>query len=255
MTNLKLCQLQLFEHKQWDRDLCACLSKELAENCLGLGDYIQRMAWISWRCAAVRPSQPQMWLAKEVGGRTGPVLDSWRHMFYDGKVVFILRHPLHVVRSIVLLRLRTGQTMSLHRTYRALNDTLRVTWDCAARAGAAWAFPVIYERLTSQGKQELLQRLCGFLGVPFEPVMLSPTMMGEKAVVVTSSKAITEVFEPEQDWKIGLGIVHILWMSLVHWVLNHYFSFKAGLWRMRRYSVLSAELNRLADESELPRDS
>lgn len=248
-ANLKFCQLQLFEHEQWDRDQCARLSKEAAETCVGLGDYIQRMAWVSWLCApTLAPARPKLWLAKEVGGRTDPVLNFWRHAFYDGKVVFILRHPLHVVRSIVLLRLRTGQTMSLHRTYRALNDTLRVTWDCVARAGAAWAFPVVYERLTSSGREELLRQLCGFLDVPFEPVLLSPTMLGEKAVVATSSKKTTEVFEPEKDWKSGMGIVHIIWMSLVYWGLNNCYALRGRKWKMRSYTALSTELNRLAGE-------
>ena len=148
----------------------------------------------------------------------------------------------------MLLRLRTGQTMSLHRTYRALNDTLRVTWDCAARAGEAWAFPVVYERLTSSGKEELLRQLCGFLDVPFEPALLSPTILGEKAVVFTSSKKTTEVFEPEKDWKTGLGLVHILWMILVYQVLNSYYALKVGKWKVRDYTALSAELNRLAAE-------
>ncbi len=189
-----------------------------------------------------------MWLAKEVGGRTGPVLNAWRHLFYDGKVVFILRHPLHVVRSIVLLRLRTGKSMSLHRTYRALNDTLRVTWDCVGRATEPWAFPVVYEKLTSPDKQDLMQRLCDFLGITFEPVVLAPTLFGEKAVVGTSSKQTTEVFKPEKEWKKGLGLVHILWMTLVYQVLDCRYAFKAGKWKWRNYKSLSAELNRLAGE-------
>jgi hypothetical protein len=248
VANQKFCQLQGFAHEKWDGEKFMNLQKDLYETCMGLGGYIQGMAWVSWQCAAVAPRQPQMWLAKEVGGRTGPVLNAWRHLFYDGKVVFILRHPLHVVRSIVLLRLRTGKSMSLHRTYRALNDTLRVTWDCASRANEPWAFPVVYEKLTSPDKQDLMQRLCGFLGTAFEPVVLGPTLFGEKAVVYTSSKQTTEVFEPEKDWKTGLGLVHILWMSLVYWVLNNYYSFKVGKWKMRDYTALSAELNRLAGE-------
>jgi hypothetical protein len=248
-ANLKFCQLQLFEHEQWDRDLCARLSKEAAETCVGLADYIQSMAWISWLCASsFVPARPKLWLAKEVGGRTGPLLNAWRHLFYDAKVVFILRHPLNVVRSIVLLRLRTGKSMSLHRTYRALNDTLRVTWDCASLVNEPWAFPIVYEKLTSSDKQDLMQHLCNFLGVAFEPVVLRPTLFGQNAVVSTSSKQTTEVFEPEKDWKTGLGLVHILWMSLVYWLLNNYYSFKVGKWQMRDYTVLSAELNRRAGE-------
>jgi hypothetical protein len=246
--NRRLCLLQDFKDEQWDGDLFERLLDQLDAGCVGLGDYIQGMAFISWQCTGQAPPQPGMWLAKEVGGRTNVVLSAWKQLFYDSRVIVNLRHPLHVVRSIVLFRMRTGNSMSLHRTFRALNDTLRVTWDCASHAGKPWVFPVLYERLTSADKEPLMRQLCSFLGLPFDSVLLSPTMLGEKAVVGTSSKQTTEVFEPEKDWKTGLGLVHILWMSLVYWVLNNYYSFKVGKWKMRDYTALSAELNRLAGE-------
>ena len=245
--NQQFCLLDGVEHQNWDKQKFQQLNETIGITCCGLGDYICGLAQASWASTSGAPKHPMFWIAKEVGGNPETVLNGWMQLFFDGKVVLNFRHPLHVVRSIILLRRRTSLSMSLHRMWRALNDTLRVTWFCAQMAKEPWAIPVLYESITGEAKEPILRQLCAFLDIPFDTVLLSPTIFGEKTVVGTSSRQTTEVFSPEKKWQKGLRLHQVIWMGAVHYLLNHYYSRKAGMWHLRRYDRLSRELIRVAN--------
>ncbi|MEZ5386424.1 MAG: sulfotransferase [Prosthecobacter sp.] len=244
-TNKHFCLLQSFEHPRWDHQKFKEMVSKMDNFCVGIEDYIRGLSHISWQCVQGSPESPHLWITKEVGGAANQVMAAWKHMYYNGRIIFILRHPLHVVRSIVLLRLRMGKTMSLHRTYRAMNDTLKVTWNCVRHADKKWAFPVLYESLTSDDTELLLRRLCTFLDLEFEHILLKPTIFGEPTIVATSSKQTTEVFTQEKRWTTGLGKVHIGAMWVMYVALNNLYAFKAKMWKYRSYSKISSKISKL----------
>lgn len=251
--NRRFSLLHDFRHPRWDHERFQRLNQELEASCGGLGEYVRGMAAISHECTAFAPIKPEMWLAKEVGGRTDDVTKAWMSMFYDGKVLFNLRYPPYVVRSIFFTRRRINLSMSLHRAWRAMNDTVRVTWDCARMATHDWACPVLYESVTSPDERDdLIRGLCSFLGIPFDPVMLTPTLFGENTIVGTSSRNTTRVFRQEGSWRSGLPPALALWVAFSYAILNARHSARSGMRHLRRYADLAAEMRRLvAEKAEL----
>ena len=138
------------------------------------------------------------WASKEVGGDPGEVLDLFLQHFPRGRIVFAVRQPEFVVRSILLKRRRKGGRMSIRRIFHECRDAQNIVSYCHNHA-LGRDVVVAYERLTADTAREIA-RICQELKIPFDEIMTVPTTLGEPVVVHTSSRQTTKVFHWEGNW-------------------------------------------------------
>ena len=168
-----------------------------------LGELIRRdMANVM--AASDGRSDPRLWAAKEVGGRTDAILTEWRRLFPQGRVLFILRDPLMVTRAVLNDRRRKERELSIFEIARETIDPLRVVATAARHLEDKGTLAVTYEDLVSD-TPATMKRVAGFLGIPFDEVLTHPTLFGEPIVVRTASRAEKDVFRSDEKWFDGLS--------------------------------------------------
>jgi hypothetical protein len=148
-------------------------------------------------------SQPVLWAAKEVGGPTDAILANWKRMFPKGKALFIVRDPLMVTRAVLNDRKRKGVRLSIREIVHQALDPLAVVTAQARYLGDPYLHVLAYEDLVADTAGEM-KKIAAFLGIPYSPVLTTPTIFGEPQVVRTSSRKTTEVFAPVETWTEGL---------------------------------------------------
>lgn len=167
-----------------------------------LGELIRRdMANVT--AASDRRSDPKLWAAKEVGGRTEAILQEWRRQFPKGRVLFILRDPLMVTRAVLNDRRRKERELSAWQIARETIDPLRVIATAARHLDDPGTFAVTYEELVSDTPGSM-RRVADFLAIPFDETLTRPTLFGEPIVVRTASRAEKDVFRSHEKWDDGL---------------------------------------------------
>jgi hypothetical protein len=149
-------------------------------------------------------SEPRLWAAKEVGGRTDAILKQWRHLFPEGRVLFILRDPLMVTRAVLNDRRRKERELSVWQIARETIDPLRVVATAARHLDDPRTFAIAYEDLVSDPPRTM-KRVADFLGIPFDEILTRPTLFGEPVVVRTASRAEQGVFRSGERWDDGLA--------------------------------------------------
>lgn len=154
--------------------------------------------------AALRdlPVTSKRWASKEVGGDPTKILELFRRHFPQGQVVFVVRQPEFILRSILLDRKRKGKRMSIHGILRECQDAQRIInygYERACREDLV----VAYEQLTANVSAEI-KRVCGGLGIPFEEILTKPTTLGQPVVVSTSSHQTKDVFRQPTRWQKDL---------------------------------------------------
>jgi hypothetical protein len=142
------------------------------------------------------------WASKEVGADPQHVIGFWRSLFPDGKVVFLVREPTFVVRSIIMDRRRKGIRMTFGRILRECREAQNII-NSAHEYSIGREIMVSYEELTAN-TQAQMQRIAAQLQLPFEPILCTPTTLGTPMVVRTSSRATQEVFRQAPSWKKDL---------------------------------------------------
>ena len=134
---------------------------------------------------------------KEVGSDARVIIARWREVFPKARVVFLVRDPRFVARSIVLDRKRKGVRLGFAKTWRECEEALHIIAN-AARLEENCVV-LCYEDLTRDTRGEM-QRLCAVLGVDFEEKLCAPTMLGRSAVVRTASQKTAQVFRAQKNW-------------------------------------------------------
>lgn len=171
---------------------------------------------------SVRPDSSGTWLAKEVGGSPHGILRAWRHLFSDGRVIMMLRHPLMVVRSVILDRRRKNVRLGFRSIYREVAECFRVLNAQVEYVGESGVMFITYERLTEDPEREM-RRSCKFLDIDYHHVFSHPTVFGEPTVVRTSSKARRDVFRNQNGWHKDLTpreLFCVLLSFLIVWIRN-----------------------------------
>jgi hypothetical protein len=164
--------------------------------------------------AALRTDRKQFarWASKEVGADPQHVIGFWRKLFPEGKVVFLVRDPAFVVRSIIMDRRRKGIRLTFGRILRECREAQNII-NSAHEYSIGREIMVSYEELTANTVAQM-QRVAAQLQIPFEPVLCKPTTLGTPMVVRTSSRATQEVFQQAPSWKKDLRGNEILAISL-----------------------------------------
>lgn len=146
----------------------------------------------------------ERWASKEVGGDPAKILELFRRNFPQGQIVFSVRQPEFIVRSILLDRRRKGIRLSIRRILHECYDAQRIinyAYEHALQEGLV----VAYEQLTADTPGEI-SRVCGLLGIPFEEVLTQPTTLGRSVVVDTSSQQTQKVFRQPSRWQKDLTL-------------------------------------------------
>ncbi|WAC20194.1 sulfotransferase [Luteolibacter sp. SL250] len=144
------------------------------------------------------PGQAVCWGSKEVGGDPGHVTSLFRKCFPEGRVVYLVRQPEFISRSIIMDRRRKGKRMSFRRLVHECRDAQEVV-NFGLRHALDGGLVVSYEALTGD-TPAITDKICSEVGLPADPVHSGPTTLGRAVVVVTSSRQTTKVFRQESDW-------------------------------------------------------
>ncbi|MEX2298756.1 MAG: sulfotransferase [Dongiaceae bacterium] len=190
-------------------------------------------AWHVQQAAARAPLTPQLWCAKEVGGDTDAILDLWWRCFPDAPILFILRNPLMVTRAVLQDRRRKDRRLGIADIVRETADPMRVVAAQSRHLGDPRLLAIAYEDMVTD-TPATMGRIAAFFGIPFDEILLRPTLFGEPIVVRTSSRSTTEVFQSSDDWRDGLTGRERFWVRVTAMLLGF----------LPRYSVDYAGLRR-----------
>jgi hypothetical protein len=180
----------------------AQISEIQSDPAMDIGEVLK--ADITAFVAALRegPAAEKRWASKEVGGDPLRILELFRRHFPQGQVVFAVRQPEFIVRSILLDRKRKGKRIGIRGILHECQDAQRIIaygYERALREDVV----VAYEQLTADVHAEIL-RVCGLLGIPFEEILTTPTTLGQPVVVDTSSQQTKQVFRQPIRWQQNL---------------------------------------------------
>lgn len=178
-----------------------------------LGEFIRYDAWAAL-VSSRAPAEVRIWCAKEVGGRTGPIVDAWRAMFPEGKVLLITRDPRMVTRAVLNDRRRQGLQLSLRQIVHETLDPMRVVTAQSRLLGDPGTLTIAYEDLVAD-TPGAMATVAGFLGIPYSDRLAIPTLFSEPVIVRTSSRQTKGVFRPADSWTEGLTRRERLIVTLV----------------------------------------
>lgn len=146
-----------------------------------------------------RPNDLKCWGAKEAGGDIHQIMSLWKSLFFDGKMIFVIRDPLMVVRSILTDARKNGQFMNWRRIRKEIKTVLRSLRRMQSHMNEPYVHTVIYEKLTSD-TVHTVNELCKFLELTLDERHYYPTVFGINVSVRTSSKKKKKVFQSEKKW-------------------------------------------------------
>ena len=180
---------------------------------------IQRDIYNIYTSAKWKPSDPKMWVVKEVGGDTKTILAAWRMLMgFDSKIVMILRDPLMVVRSIIMDRRKKNIRIDTLGLLKETREAIRVLVNQLDYLDDQNTYFITYDRLTA-APEETMKGICGFLGIAYEDINAYPTIFGENVVVSTSSRPSNKVFKSGKKWIDDLSLREKLLVSLFYKLL------------------------------------
>jgi len=202
------------------------------------GKALPLKALIAQDLAALARVRPEMadaasWSAKEVGGDTRRIIAAWRTMFPQGKVLFIVRDPLMVTRAVLGDRRRKDRRLPFWEIMRETFDPMRVVSAQLALAGSPGTLTIAYEDLVID-TEGVMRAVARFTGLPFTPVMLQPTFLGESTVVRTASQKTEGVFRSEAAWSDGLTMREKIIVALTHAVFGLLPAFRVSRQRLEK---------------------
>ncbi|OOY50611.1 hypothetical protein BOW16_10135 [Solemya velum gill symbiont] len=222
-----LSRLSKTEVPNFDNKSYASYAKSLRnEEISSLRELIQKDIYAVYRFAENKPSNPLQWCVKKVGEDTNMIIAFWKQMFFNGKVVMIVRDPLMVARSVILSRRRGGIRLSAKQLFKQTKSPIRNLYDQMQLIDDKSFHFVVYEKLTSE-TSATMHGVCDYLGIKYSPVHEYPTIFGEKTVTRTSSKNTQKVFQNRNKWHNNLSFREKLLVWIYSTIINYRLSIKA----------------------------
>lgn len=194
------------------------------------------------------PANLKFWASKEVSKKPEITIPFWRQLYPKSRIVYLVRQPEFIVRSILNNRRRKGIRVSRRMIWSHCVEAQHfVNFAYEASHWPRDERPIFlsYEEMTTSPKT-VMQRVAQDLGLTFEPILAKPTTLGIPMVVRTSSRATTEVFRQESSWRKGLTRREIL-------IIQTYRLLSPLIFRRQRetlvpYATMQARLNELTAE-------
>ena len=129
-------------------------------------------------CNFRRPGQPAIWIEKTPGNELK--VDRILRYFRFAKFIHMVRDPLRNLASLKRLHELRGWTWSVQRAARAMRQSLRSGLENQKRLGPERYLVLRYENLVRRPEREM-QKICGFVGIDMDSVLLQPTVNGYPA--------------------------------------------------------------------------
>lgn len=192
------------------------------------------------------PPHLKILASKEIGTHPETTLQFWQELYPDGRIVYLVRQPEFIVRSILNDRRRKGRRLSMRKIWRYCIEAqhlINFAYQTSQWSPEKRPIFLSYEAMTSSPETEM-RRVARELGIAFEPILAKPTTLGLSMVVRTSSRATTEVFQQAPSWKNGLTQRELR-------VMQTYDLFKTHVFRKHHeklisYDTLQVRLQELA---------
>jgi len=134
-----------------------------------LRDMVCSDVYSFYRCIEEKPTKVTMWVMKEVGGNTDQVLSAFRQMFFQGKIVSILRNPLSITRSVLLNRKKRGKKLSSKKIFKQVYEPIKVLFYQSRLIKDNSIHFVAYEFITGGFLKDEMAGVCRYLGLPYSP--------------------------------------------------------------------------------------
>jgi len=194
------------------------------------------------------PPNLKFWASKEVSSWPETVLKFWRELYPEGRIVYLVRQPEFIVRSILNDRRRKGYRPPLHTIWFYCFEAQHLI--NFAHAASQWSpaeRPIFlsYEEMTT-APEKTLRNVARKLGIAFEEVLATPTTLGVPMVVRTSSRTTNEIFQQPVSWQQDLTPRELK-------AIRIYRLFEPLIFRRRRetfvpYATMQARLKEMNDE-------
>lgn|GEM_PF-1861503 len=176
-----------------------------AQGISSLRDLLRHDVYAVYRSATVRPETPRMWGMKEVGGDTEKILQLFRTLFADGRIVMIVRDPGMVTRSVLLDRRRKGIRLGAREILFQVRSPMDVLYAQTQLLDDPAIHFTTYEWLTGGFLQHEMKAICRYLGIAHTPVLEQTTIFGEPVVTRTASQQVSGVFRNRPRRNDGLS--------------------------------------------------
>lgn len=154
------------------------------------------------------------WAVKEVGGDFNVILNDWKKMFPDSRLVVIVRNPFYVSRSIFRERRRDKRGLTLKSIVKEIVKSWQVTEAIGVHLGRKDMHVVYYEDIVSDTESQM-RSIARFLGIDFLPALTYPTLFGEPIVVSTASCQKRSVFNQRGDYWTDLTPSEAVLLTLI----------------------------------------
>jgi hypothetical protein len=213
---------QDFDKEAYQNYVAALLKKDI--KCLR--DLIRYDIYGFYNCIHRRPKALKMWAMKEVGGNTVGIFSVFRQMFFNGKIINIVRNPLSITRSVLLNRRRKKIKLSSRKIFKQVYEPLKVLYHQSKLIEDKSIHFVSYENITFGNLEEQMRASCKYLGIPYEEVFKITTILGKAVVTSTSSQNSTKVFVNTKKWYNGLSLKEILTVISFYSAIREYFKVK-----------------------------
>ena len=169
-----------------------------------LKDILRHDIFAVYQSIIQKPSNLVMWGMKEIGGDTKRIIQLFKELFPNGKIVMIVRNPLLVTRSVLTNRRRKGDQLNTNSIIREIIDPIEVLYQQSQFLDDPNIYFVSYEKITGGYLKENMMGICKYLGIPYSDIHTQTTTFGESIVVSSSSKVTTKVFRNKAKWYDGL---------------------------------------------------
>jgi hypothetical protein len=184
-----------------------------------------------------KPVDIKAWAAKEAGGNITGIVTLWKQLFFNGKIIFVVRNPLMIVRSIIIDGRKKQQRMGFNRILKEVRTASRSLQRIKKHTHKPYCFTVVYEELT-ENPNTVMKDLCEFLEIGFSEILTQPTVFGISSIVSTSSRDVKYVFKGEKKWYYDLTFREKL-LILVFSTLYIRFNYSSYKQKITKYSKMS----------------
>jgi hypothetical protein len=151
---------------------------------------------ISAAITASPPGKWTGWAVKEVGGDFDAILNDWKKMFPDSKVLVIVRSPFYVSRSVFRDRRRKNIRLGVRSIIQQIIKPWQVIEAIGTHAKRSDLHLVYYDDIVSDTEAQM-RSIAEFLGIDFVAAMTYPTLFGEPVVVGTASRPDKSIFREQ----------------------------------------------------------
>lgn len=158
------------------------------------------------------------WAVKEVGGDFNVILNDWKKMFPDSRLVIIVRNPFYVSSSVFRDRRRGNRRTDLRAIVRQIVSPWQVIKAIRPHMNRKDVHLVYYEDIVSD-TDTTMRAIAQFLGIKFVPTLTYPTLFGRRTKVSTASRDTESVFREQKGYWTELALGEAVLLSLIGGIL------------------------------------